>query len=316
MTETIGRLLAMLSALQTQPGITGPQLADRFGVTARTVRRDVERLRGLGYAVESAAGAAGGYRLGWGGSAVPPLIVDPEEAVAIAVCLRAGAHDSVAGISEAASRALTRIEQMLPARLRPQVAAVSAATLRLPAAGEAVDGDVLVTVSRACRECEVLQITYENAQGATSERRLEPYRVVNAGRRWYLVARDRRKAQWRTFRLDRIGAAALTGHRFTRADPPDAAAFVGEAITTAPYRYRVRVEIGASLDRVAERVPPTVGVLEAVDAETTLLTIGSDDLDWVAFHVGLLGLPVRVREPEALRERLVELATRLREAAG
>lgn len=316
MSDVTARLLALLSALQGSACLTGPDLAARLGVTVRTVRRDVERLRGLGYVVESAPGVAGGYRLGAGGAAVPPLVIDADEAVAIAVCLRAAAGDSIAGVGEAAARALARVEQMLPARLRPPVAAVSTSTVRLPSPGAEADGTVLVTVSRACRERDVLAVRYRDASGRDSRRRIEPYRVVSAGRRWYLVARDRGAGDWRTFRLDRITDAAPTGHRFTRSDPPDAAAFVGEAITTAPYRHRVRVEIDAPVADVAARVPPTVAVLESLDAGTTLLVTGGHDLDALALHIGLLGLPFRVREPPALRARLLELAACLEAGAG
>jgi predicted DNA-binding transcriptional regulator YafY len=314
MSDSAGRLLSVLSALQSRPGWTGPELAERVGVTVRTVRRDVERLRGLGYAIESTVGVSGGYGLAAGGTALPPLMLDEDEAVALAVCLRVAAGDTVAGVAEAAGRALAKVERTLPARLRPQLAAIAASTERLPGHGEPVDGRLLVSVSRACRERDVLRIRYADARGRATERSVEPYRVVHTGRRWYLVARDPQAGEWRTFRLDRVRDGATTGQRFNRHDPPDATAFVREAITTAPYRYRARVSLFAPVSRVAERVPATVGVLEAVDEGTTLLTTGANDLDLLALHIGLLGVGFRVHEPDALRERVAELAHRL--AAG
>lgn len=314
--DTVARLLALLSALQARPRWSGPELAARLGVTVRTVRRDVERLRDLGYPVEADLGAAGGYRLGWGGAAVPPLMLDEDEAFAMAVALQAVAGDAVTGVAEAAGRVLAKLEPLLPPRVRPQVTAVAGAAVPLAAPVEVVDPVVLRAVSRACREREVLRIAYRDRAGRSGERRVEPYRVVDTGRRRYLVALDRRARDWRTLRLDRMAAAESTGETFVRTDPPDAAAFVQAAITAAPYRHVVRVELDAPLQAVAARVPPTVATLEAVDGATTRLTAGGDDLDWLALHVASLGMPFRVLEPPALRERLAALASRLAAAAA
>lgn len=309
--ETTARLLALLSVLQRVPQMSGPSLADHLGVTVRTVRRDIDRLRQLGYVVDSEAGVSGGYRLGEGGSSVPPLMLDEEETVALAVCVRAAAGDSVAGIAEAAARALAKLEQSLPTSARSRLDALSAATIRLPAAGGEVDPSVLLTVTSACHRGEALVMSYRSANGRESERRLDPYRIVNAGRRWYLVARDRRHGEWRTFRLDRIAQVRSTGHGVDLRGAPDAAAFVGEAITTAPYRYRARVEFDAPLHELARRIPPTVGVLEAVAPTTTVLTTGADDLDLLVVHIGALGVPFRVLEPDALRDRVTAMAVHL-----
>lgn len=329
--ETTGRLLSLLSVLQSRPVWSGPALATRLGVTVRTVRRDIDRLRGLGYAIESDLGVAGGYRLGAGGAHVPPLMLDDDEAVALALCVRSAAGDSVVGVGDAAGRALAKLEQTMPSRLRSQLAALSMSTERLPGAGDgSVDPEVLVTVSRACRERDVLHLDYRDSGGRQTERRVEPWRVVNAGRRWYLVAYDQRRhapratradpsdhsEHWRTFRLDRIAAASPTGHRFERVDPPDPVQFVQRAISTAPYRYRARIEFDAPLADLAAQIPSTVGVLDAIDDDTTVFTTGADDLDFIALHVARLGLPFRVVEPAALRERLSILADRLWAAAG
>lgn len=314
---TTERLLALLSALQRGGTLSGPALAERLGVTERTIRRDVDRLRRLGYAVESEAGVAGGYRLAAGGTALPPLVLDEEEAVALAVSVRTAAASAVAGVAEAAASALAKLEQVLPRDLRARVAALSASTVRLPEPGGEVDADVLVTVAAACREGVGLAATYRRADGVETERRIDPYRVVNAGRRWYLVARDRDRRAWRTFRLDRFVRVAPTGHGVELTDPPaDVARFVSRAITAAPYRWQARVELAAPVEELAAKIPATVGVLEATGAATTLLTIGIYDLDAAVVHLGALGVAFRVLEPDALRERVAEVAARLAASAG
>lgn len=315
MLETTERLLATLSALQGHAALSGSELAARLGVTVRTVRRDVDRLRQLGYAVESTRGAAGGYRLGRGGSALPPLMLDDEEAVALAFCVRASAAESVSGVAASAASALAKLEQTLPAPARARVDALVRSTVRLPSADEEIDRQILVTVTGACRDGQELEIAYRNAQGKPSELRVEPYRLVNAGRRWYLVARERRHREWRTYRLDRITGARTTGHGVDVSDAPDAAAFVGAAITTAPYRYQARIEIALPLDELARRIPPTVGVLQAIDGDTTLLDVGGNDLDWLALHLGALDAPFRVLDPPELEQRVVEIGRRMT-AAG
>jgi predicted DNA-binding transcriptional regulator YafY len=319
--ETTERLLAVLAALQSRPVWTGPELAAHLDVTVRTIRRDIDRLRRLGYAIDSDLGPAGGYRLGLGGAALPPLILDADEAVAVAISLRA-AGDSVAGIGEAAARVLATLEQMVPARVRQQVAAIETAMVRLPDGGAAVDPSVLVAVSRASRERDVLRIEYTDGRGRTSERSVEPFRAVHTGRRWYLVARDRAAARrsdddgWRTLRIDRIAAVTSTGHRFERIDPPDPVLLVQRSISTAPYAHQARVELRAPISHASALIPSTTGVLEEIDAGTTMLTTGADDLDMIVLHLARLDLPFRVIEPPALRERLRVMAERLLAAAG
>jgi len=316
MLETTERLLSTLSALQGTAAMAGPELAARLGVTVRTVRRDVERLRQLGYAVESTRGPAGGYRLGRGGSAPPPLMLDDEEAVALAFCVRASAAESVSGVAASAASALGKLDQTLPAQARARVDALVRATVRLPSADDEIDRQVLLVVTGACRDGQALEITYRSARGTESALGLEPYRVVNAGRRWYLVARDRRRGEWRTYRLDRIASARTTGHGVDVSDAPDAAAFVAAAVTTAPYRYRARVEVDLPLDELARRVPATVGVLEAVDDRTTLLSVGGNDIDWLALHLGALDAPFRVLEPPELERRVIAIGRRMVAGGG
>ena len=193
-----GRLLALLSLLQARPHWPGPELADRLDVTIRTVRRDVERLRRLGYPVLADIGTTGGYRLGAGGRAMPPLMLDRDEALAVAVCLRSTATESIAGGGEAAIRALAKLEQLLPSTLRRQVGAISTMTARLGGGSTPVDPEVLVTLTRACRDGERLRARYRDQRGRETDRRLDPHRLVTTARRWYLVARDVDRDAWRT----------------------------------------------------------------------------------------------------------------------
>jgi predicted DNA-binding transcriptional regulator YafY len=312
MSGPTGRLLGVLAALQSRPFWTGPELAERLGVTVRTVRRDIDRLRQLGYQVDSDPGASGGYRLGVGGSAVPPLMLDTDEAFALAVLVRAASGQS---IGEAAQRAVGKLEQMLPSQLRTDVALTTSVIPVQPSVDD-VDSAILRTVSAACRDSEQLAVHYRDRYGRASERRLFPYRVVSIGRRWYLVARDARQPEWRTWRVDRISSAEPTGHRFAVDEPPDAVELVQRSISTSPYRYQATVELDAPVEQIAAKVPPSVAVLEAIDERTTRMTTGADDLDSIAFHIGMLDVDFRVLEPAALRVRMDELATRLRSGAG
>ena len=315
---TTERLLRVLSSLQAGGTWTGPALAEHLGVTVRTVRRDVERLRELGYAIDADLGVAGGYRLGRDGRCLPPLSLDDEEAVVLAACLRAAAGGSMAAGGGTIEAILDRLEHMLPARAGDQIGAVIATTSRLSGAtetSEQVQPAVLSVLTRACREREIVRTGYRDARNRHSERRLEPLRIVSAGRRWYVVARDVDRDDWRTLRLDRISEACATGHRFVRSDPPDPVELVRRAITVAPYRYQAVVELDAPLHRVASMVPPTVAVLEPLGDDVTLLSTGADDLDFLALHVARLGVGFRVRKPAVLRRRCAELAERLGAAA-
>src|SRR6266436_5608233 len=213
MSETSSRLLELLSMLQGRRDWPGNELAGRLEVSGRTIRRAMQRLRQLGYPVESLTGPAGGYRLR-AGSAMPPLLLDDEEAIAIAVGLGTAARASVAGIEEAAVRALVKLEQVLPAHLRRRVGALGSATVTLPVAGPTVDPQHLTVIASACRDSECLRFAYRSRDGTESRREVEPHSVVNLGRRWYLVAWDRRREDWRTFRVDRLSKPASTGVRF------------------------------------------------------------------------------------------------------
>jgi predicted DNA-binding transcriptional regulator YafY len=310
MLETSARLLRLLSLLQSRPDWPGPELAERLGVTTRTVRRDADRLRELGYPVRSLAGPGGGYQLGVG-AALPPLLLDDDEAVAVTVGLRAAASGSVAGFEETSLRALAKLEQVLPSRLKHRVAAMQSAILPLTASGPAVDANLLAVLAAACRGHESVRFGY---QGRT--RRVEPYRLVHTGRRWYLLAFDLERDDWRTFRLDRVDAAPQPGPRFTPRPGPaeDLNAYLTDKLSSAPYRCRATVRFHCPVEDLAERTSPTAGRLERYDDRSCLFHTGAATLDEIALHIALKGVDFEVLDPPELRDHLRTLATRLTRA--
>jgi predicted DNA-binding transcriptional regulator YafY len=329
MLDTSVRLLRLLTLLQVHRDWSGADLAQRLGVTTRTVRNDIERLRILGYEVRSRTGVAGGYRLA-AGSTLPPLLLDDDEAVAVALGLRAAAAGSVTGIEETSLRALAKLERTLPARLRHRLDALRQATVSAAGGGPTVDAAVLTAVAAACRDHEVLRFDYTGHDGDVSERRVEPHRLVYTGRRWYLLAWDRDREDWRTFRADRIAAptdttppgdpARLpTGPRFTPREPPgDVATHVvrGTASRAWPYPARVRLHAPAEVIAEHDRVTPAAGLLTPVDERSCILETGSGSLrDLVGYLTGL-DVGFDVLDPPELRDELRELAERYAAAAG
>jgi predicted DNA-binding transcriptional regulator YafY len=312
MSQTASRLLDLLSLLQGRRDWPGNELADRLEVSTRTIRRDVERLRGLGYPVESLTGPAGGYRLR-AGTAMPPLLLDDDEAIAIAVGLRTAARASVAGIEETAVRALVKLEQVLPAHLRRRVSALGTATFTPPVAGPTVDPQHLTVIATACRDFECLRFAYRSRDGTDSRREVEPHSLVNHGRRWYLLAWDRRREDWRTFRVDRLARPTSTGVRFVARSLPasDAAAYLEQSIAGAPSRFEALVTLHAPAEEISSRVPAHWGTIEPIDARTCTYTAGDDDLRWLALRITMLGVDFTVHEPPELIEHLRELASRL-----
>jgi predicted DNA-binding transcriptional regulator YafY len=319
MLETSARLLRLLSLLQMPREWTGSELAGRLEVSGRTVRNDVERLRSLGYPVHATRGAVGGYRLG-AGAAMPPLLLDDEEAVAVAVGLRTAATGTIAGIEETALRALAKLEQVLPSRLRHRVNTLQTAMVRVPAdhPGPTVDATTLTAIAAACRSHERLRFGYRGHGGEESVRVTEPHRLVNWGRRWYLVAWDVDRADWRTFRVDRLEPKIPTGPRFTPREVPggDVAAFVARRVSAAAWRYRARVTVYAPAEAVSERINPAVGMVEAVDDHTCILDTGADSPETLALYLGLLGADFTVTEPQELVETLRTLSARYARAVG
>ncbi len=313
MLETSARLLRLLSLLQTPREWTGTELADRLEVTTRTVRNDVERLRRLGYPVHATRGAVGGYRLGAGAS-LPPLLLDDEEAVAVAMGLRSAAAGSIAGIEETSLRALSKVEQVLPARLRRRVNTLQSYTVPVVPEnpGPRVDAAVLTAIANACRDHERLRFDYQAHDRSESRRDTEPYRLVNWGRRWYLVAFDVNRNDWRNFRVDRMVPKTPTGPRFTPREIPggDAAAFVSQRVARAAWRYPARVLVHAPAEVVAERISSAVGTVEAVDEHSCILNTGGNSLEVIAVYLGMLGHDFEVSDPPELVEHLRTLAVR------
>lgn len=315
MLETSVRLLRLLSLLQSRRDWSGADLAGRLGVTTRTVRNDIERLRTLGYTVHSGPGVTGGYRLG-AGSTLPPLLLDDEEAVAVALGLRAAASGSVTGIEETSLRALTKLERTLPARLRHQLDALRQATVSAAAGGPTVDAGVLTTIAGTCRDHQELRFDYRNHDGAEQLRRVQPHRLVYTGRRWYLLAWDPDRADWRTFRADRIRPVLPTGPRFTPREPPDdVAGHVVRGTGSLAWRIPARVVLHAPADMMAERIPPAGGLLRPLDDRRCLLETGGDSLRDLVGYLTSLDVDFEVSEPPELRTLLGELATRFAAAA-
>jgi predicted DNA-binding transcriptional regulator YafY len=316
-TTTSSRLLELLSLLQARRDWAGGELAERLGVSGRTIRRDVERLRELGYPVESLTGPAGGYRLR-AGTAMPPLLLDDEEAIAIAVGLLTATRASVTGIEETAVRALVKLEQVLPAHLRRRVAALGSATIAPPVSGPTVAPQDLTLIAAACRDSECLRFAYRSRDGTDSRREVDPQALVNLGRRWYLVAWDRRREDWRTFRVDRVARPAPTGARFVpRALPAkDPAAYVRRSITEAPHRFDARLTLQAAAEEIARRVPSYWGTVTPVDEHSCEYRTGDDDLGWLALRVAMLGVDFELHEPPELAEHLRGLADRLERATA
>jgi predicted DNA-binding transcriptional regulator YafY len=305
MLETSARLLRLLSLLEHREW-SGTELAERLGVTTRTVRRDVERLRGLGYSVDSSMGTTGGYRLG-AGTTLPPLLLDDEQAVAVAVGLRTGA---VAGLEDAAMRALTLIEQVLPSRLRYRIGTLAAAMVAMPPRDRPeLDTGALTTISAAIRAGETLRFNYVSHDGAESRRDVEPHRLVTWGRRWYLVGWDVRRADWRTFRVDRIGLRTPNGPRFAPRDPPDGdvIAYIRRTMGFDMWPHRARLLVHVPAERLAGRVD---GIVTEVDAASCRLELASDSFDTIAFVLAMLDVDFTVESPPELALHLRSLAER------
>jgi predicted DNA-binding transcriptional regulator YafY len=317
MIETSARLLGLLSLLQARTHWSGPELADRLEVGVRTVRRDVEKLRQLGYPVQATPGVDGGYRLGAGAS-LPPLLLDEEEAVAVAVGLRTATSVGVAGIEETSVRALAKLEQVLPSRLRRRVNAVGSFTVPYQrSTGPAVEPETLALIAGACRDSERLRFRYRTHEGESSRRNVEPHRLVHTGRRWYLVAWDVDRGDWRTFRADRIDGRPAPDRRFEPREPPakDLAAYVSRGVASVRDRYQARVALHAPLADLAERVPHWAGTLESIDDHTTLLDAGADWLGGLAVYIAQIGVDFEVLEPPELVEEVRSLAARFTRAA-
>ncbi len=310
MLETSARLLALLSLLQSRLTWSGTELAEKLAVSTRTVRNDVDRLRELGYPVDADRGAAGGYRLGVGAK-LPPLLLDDEEAIAVAIGLRVAV--GVTGIGESSARALAKLEQVLPHRLRRQVTAINDAISRGPdnidsnVEDPEIDAATLAAAANAIRDQEWLRFDYQGARTT-----VEPYRLISWMRRWYLVGREPKSGDWRTFRLDWVAPGERSNRRFTPRPLPgeDYTAFLLHDVASTGWRVHARITVFAPAEEVLSRINATVGVVEKVDDDTCILVTGADSIEIVAVYIGMLGIDFHVAEPPELVTHLAVLGQR------
>jgi len=332
MANTSSRALRLLSLLQNHRFWPGAELAERLGVSSRTLRRDIDRLRELGYPVTAHPGVDGGYQLA-PGAALPPLVLDDDEAVALAVGLRLATQGTSGGpavgddlsgtIAEAAARALAKVTQVMPSRLRRRAGAVAAmtdsASWDTARAGQAaaINPDILATAALACRDSERIRFGYGAASGMRTERHVEPHRLVALDRRWYLVAYDLTRNDWRSFRLDRVlEVPQQTGARFRpRALPAaDAAEFVRRNVTAAPGAWRVEAVVEAPAAAVRERLGRWAAVTESGPGRCLVTIENADGLDWPVIALGVTGADFRVLTPPELAERVADWGTRFTRA--
>ncbi|QRR36232.1 YafY family transcriptional regulator [Hydrogenophaga sp. YM1] len=316
MLSSSSRLLRVLSLLQARRHWAGAELAERLGVHPRTLRRDIDRLRELGYPIHASSGVAGGYAFR-AGQALPPLLLDDEEAQAVAIALQTAAAGTVSGVEEGSLRALVKLEQVMPARLRRRVDALRSAILPLASLRPTVDAGALASLAVACRDQLRLAFAYRDSRGQDTARTVEPQGLVHTGSRWYLVAWDLARDDWRTFRLDRIdGAPALGAHFAPRAGPEggDLRAYVSRSIGVSAYTEQARVVLHRSLEAMARQIPPTVARLEALDGERCVMHSGANHLESLAYWLLALDVEFEVLEPPTLKALLCQANERVARA--
>jgi predicted DNA-binding transcriptional regulator YafY len=310
MLSTSARLLRLASLLQSRRHWSGAALAETLDVDTRTVRRDVDRLRELGYPVEASAGIGGGYALGRGAD-LPPLVLDDDEAVALAMSLRV-ATASIGGIEDTALRLLAKLDQLLPARLRRRASALHAVTIALRMGEPLANADILTGIATACRDCLTLEFAYRDHHGEASRRRVEPLRVASYGRRWYLIAWDLSRGDWRTFRVDRIVARPITGAVFAaRTQPADVAAHIERGIAYAPFAFRVTLRLRGSATTLASRIPTWCGILEPDGARHSLLRVGADSIETLVAQLAMVGQDAELIEGQEFVPQMEAVLSRL-----
>jgi predicted DNA-binding transcriptional regulator YafY len=316
MLQTSVRVLRLLTLLQARRRWSGADLAEHLDVTERTLRRDVDRLRDLGYPVQSTSGTAGGYSLGQGAFLLP-LMLDDDEGVAVAVALQVAPGSSLAGIEDASQRAMAKLERVLPERLRRRSRALRASLLRLRDAGPTVELAAVAALAAACSEHRGVGFGYRDHGGAETRRAVEPHRLVYMDRRWYLVAWDAVKRDWRTFRVDRIAPPISETAHFTPRDAPngDLATYVTRAVSSAPYEHSVRLVLHASVGSMRSRISPSQGLLEAIDTRSCRLAFGTNSLVTTAVWLAGLDVDFEIEEPAELVNHVRRLAERFVRAA-
>lgn len=318
MLDTSARLLRLLTLFQTRRFWPGGKLAERLEVTARTLRRDVNRLRSLGYPVDAAPGVAGGYQLGAGAS-LPPLQLDDEEALAVSIGLGIVTSSTVTGVDEAALRALVKLERVLPSRLRHRASALRAAIQPIMRSGPRVESSLLSTLASACSDRVQCCFGYSSKEGRASERTVNPAGLVHTGHRWYLVAWDTDREDWRTFRADRISGKLILGQAYSPRPLPndgDLRQYVSQSVAVNVYGHQARLLLSAPLEQMRDRISPAAGVLEAVDEGRCRLTTGGQSLESLAVFILLLGVDFDVEEPTQLLKHLRTLRGHIDHALG
>jgi predicted DNA-binding transcriptional regulator YafY len=313
MLQTSARLLRLLTTLQGRRSWSGRELAERMEITERTLRRDVDRLRTLGYPVHSTAGVAGGYSLG-AGTALPPLMLDDDEGMAISIALQAATPSGVGRLEEATQRALAKLDQLLPTRAQKRLKALRASIVRVGGhAGPSVELAAVSTLAAACAEQVAIAFDYRDQRGQSTRREVEPMQVVHMERRWYLAAWDRSREDFRTFRIDRVSFPVERKRPFTpRAAPnDDLTGYVRRSVTVDPYRHRVRVRLPVSVAEARAQIPATYGVLTALDEHSCRFETGGSSLEVVATWIAMMGFDFVVEEPLELNARIQALAARL-----
>lgn len=313
MLKTSARLLRLLWLLQSRRYWSGAELSERVEVDARTLRRDIDRLRELGYAVEASPGLGGGYQLK-AGSALPPVLLDDEEAVTVAVAVRAAAS-SVGRMEETAIGLLAKLDQLLPARLRKRASALHSVTISLANPQHAPSIELLTRIACACRDRMKLRLSYRDRGGNVTSRAVEPLRLAHTGRLWYLVAWDAERKDWRTFRIDRVQRLVSSGPQFSpREFPGDIAAYVSRSIHQVPYRFRMRIRLKGSVAELARRIPGWCGVLEVLDEESCALSTGADSIEVLAAQLVLTGADFEILDAPGFVAELREIAGRFERA--
>ncbi|UOQ90173.1 YafY family transcriptional regulator [Agromyces endophyticus] len=316
--QTATRVLQVLALLRQRQDWTATELAERLAVSTRTIRSDIGRLRQLGYVIDATSGRAGGYRLDRA-TDLPPLMLDDDEGIAVAIALHQVTSNAVAGIEASAARSLAKLEHVLPHQLAEQVSAMAAATApQARDTGPSVEAPMLAAIAGAVQRTEWLRFEYTPFQGEASLRRVEPYRLVSWGRRWYLVAFDLERDDWRSFRVDRMALRPPTRRRFNPRGLPadDVAGYVLRGVASAGWRFRARVVVHAPASVVAEKIDPSVGLVETIDDERCVLVTGADHPMTVAVYLALLDEDFTVDGPPELTEAIQVLARRYATASA
>jgi predicted DNA-binding transcriptional regulator YafY len=313
MLSSSSRLLRVLSLLQTRSHWAGNELSERLEIHPRTLRRDIDRLRQLGYPIHASSGVAGGYAFR-AGQALPPMLLDDDEALAVAVALRIATAGSVGGVEESSLRALIKLEQVMPARLRKRIDALRAAILPMERMGPTVKVSALSSLATACRDQLRVDFAYLDSKGNASQRTVEPQGLVHTGYRWYLVAWDPARGDWRTFRIDRMTGEPANGTHFKPRPGPDGGdlrAYVSRSIAAPHQTEQARIILHAPHQAMAQRISPSVGTLEPAGDARSLLCCSATDQSMLVYWLMALDVEFEVLEPPSLRKRLQAAGDRL-----